>query len=592
MEVWFEGLTCWAPMSRGKKRLLDNVTGRFVPGELTAIMGPSGAGKTTLLNAVSGYRRSGVRGKIVGGSGRTFCYIAQEDISDPLLTPAELMEFASRLKLPANYTPKQRAIVVENLISSLGLDDCVNTMIQRLSGGEQKRLSIALELINNPPVLFLDEPTRYINHHKKTLITTLPLKVTLACYYLRSGLDTVSAGLLLRLLSRLSKDGRTIVVTIHQPSASVFDLFDRVYLLAMGKCVYQGGSGKHLLKYLEVNGFICPIHHNPADYVIELTEDKNNVNILCEAAKNGETSWFIGSEDDKGKGANSETNSKRRESNVEDSILDHKSCESFWIQFSTIFFRIFLKERRNKTGLKLQICHHLCCTLALGIMFFKKADDGTSFIAHLKVCMAIPIFQAYTMQMVPMLYYPFEVKLLKKEHFNKWYGLFPYYLAYTAAKAPVMLALNLLDSIIVYNLVGLPWEVDRFLLFCFTGLMVGFVADGLGHTIGSLFSPTNSCAIGPFTFAPFVGLANYGYDFMKTIHPLMDILIHMSYVRTGIVANILVLYGLDRNKLSCPDNIDHCLYKDPKEILYYLNLERFNIPLITLHLLINLCLFR
>ncbi|XP_014276196.1 ATP-binding cassette subfamily G member 4 isoform X3 [Halyomorpha halys] len=523
-------------------------------------------GASNLFKADQLCRRRGVHGKIMEGTGRSSCYIAQEDIVDPMLTPAELMDFASRLKLPANYTLKQRAVVVENLISTLGLEDCINSRTHKLSGGQRKRLSIALELINNPPVLFLDEPT--------------------------SGLDTVTTVHLIRLLSRLSRDGRTIVVTIHQPSASLFDLFDRVYLLAMGRCVYQGGSGRHLLKFLAINGFICPVHHNPADFVIELAEDKGNVNILSEAAKNGRTSWFLDFEVDQG--PKLENNSKRRESDMCNSISEYKPqvCESFWIQFSTIFSRILLQEKRNKTGLKLQIYHHLCCSVALGIMFFKKGNDGTEFVSHLKVCMAVTIFQAYTMQTVPMLYYPFEVNLLKKEHFNKWYSLFPYFLAFTVAKAPIMVSLNLLDSIIVYSMIGLPWELDRFLCFCLIGLTVGLVADALGHTIGSLFSPTNSCAIGPFTLAPFIGLATYGYDFMKTIHPLMDVLIQLSYVRSGIIGNILVLFGLDRKELYCPDHIDYCLYKDPREIFHYLTLDRFSIPLMMLHLCINLCLFR
>lgn len=124
------------------------------------------------------------------------------------------------------------------------------------------------------------------------------------------------------------------------------------------------------------------------------------------------------------------------------------------------------------------------------------------------------------------------------------------------------------------------------------GLLVGFVADALGHTIGSLFSATNSCAIGPFTLAPFIGLATYGFDFMKTIHPLMDLLVQLSYVRSGIVANILILYGLGRKELHCPDHIDYCLYKDPREVFHYLTLERFSIPLMALHLFISLFLFR
>lgn len=135
---------------------------------------------------------------------------------------------------------KKNAFQIDNVLSSLHLLHTKSTRCSLLSGGQRKRLSIALELLDNRPVLFLDEPT--------------------------SGLDSLSATHCVRLLQNLAHEGRTIVCTIHQPEALVYELFDHVYVLAAGKCVYQG-SAENTIYFLQQSiGFQCPQYHNPADF--------------------------------------------------------------------------------------------------------------------------------------------------------------------------------------------------------------------------------------------------------------------------------------------------------------------------------------
>ncbi|EFN69513.1 ATP-binding cassette sub-family G member 4 [Camponotus floridanus] len=155
--------------SINEKEILHGVSGEFKAGELVGIMGPSGAGKSTLLNVLAGFTVKGMSGKIlVNGKvrlpyserwKRTSCYIQQDSILRTWITVGETMTLAAHLKLGCTISSAYKHTQVLELLEMLGLSHCYDTLCGKLSGGQKKRLDIALELLTNPSVLFLDEPT-------------------------------------------------------------------------------------------------------------------------------------------------------------------------------------------------------------------------------------------------------------------------------------------------------------------------------------------------------------------------------------------------------------------------------------------------
>lgn len=247
-----------------KKTILKGVTGAVLPGEMLAMLGPSGSGKTTLITALGG-RLGGKLSGAITYNGKPFSnamkrnvgFVTQDDVLYPHLTVTETLVFTALLRLPDSLTREEKESHAKAVMAQLGLNKCKDSIIggqfvRGVSGGERKRVSIGQEMLINPSLLLLDEPT--------------------------SGLDSTTAQRIVAMLSELAQGGRTVAMTIHQPSSRLFYMFHKVLLLSDGNPVYFGG-GSDAMAYFESVGHSPAVPMNPADFLLDLA---NGMDFLFE----------------------------------------------------------------------------------------------------------------------------------------------------------------------------------------------------------------------------------------------------------------------------------------------------------------------
>lgn len=242
---------------RKQREVLHSVSGKCIPGQVTAILGPSGSGKTTLLDILSKRKTVGrISGTVlVNDTPRNYAfkrisgYVSQEDILLDTLTVREHLDYCAQFRLPENMPLGRKKEKVDEVIRDLGLKAIEHSRIgsvarRGISGGERKRVTIASELLVDPSILFLDEPT--------------------------SGLDSHQAHLLVQTIVHLARSkNRTVVMAIHQPRSNIYELFDQICLLKDGISVYFGPAAK-AAPYFSEKGHVCPPNYNVPDFLLDV----------------------------------------------------------------------------------------------------------------------------------------------------------------------------------------------------------------------------------------------------------------------------------------------------------------------------------
>jgi ABC-type multidrug transport system ATPase subunit len=265
------------PLQWESVRILNDISLSIKAGELVGIMGPSGAGKSTLLKMLSGIDK--INGRFANGQifyndiditqnpnyfKNLIAYLPQDDILFPDLTVYECLKYVAKLRMP-HLSKENIENLIENVLISLDMADMkedgtyvfplINKKIGNvnkagaLSGGQRKRINLAVELLSNPSILFLDEPT--------------------------SGLSSTGSDKLINLLVKISNVGNTVVTSIHQPSRKIFSKFNKILILTKnGKQAYFGSVQRSVDYFQRRSNIKYETTTNPAVYILEVLDSK------------------------------------------------------------------------------------------------------------------------------------------------------------------------------------------------------------------------------------------------------------------------------------------------------------------------------
>ncbi|KAL1509090.1 hypothetical protein ABEB36_003884 [Hypothenemus hampei] len=529
-------------MKKETKEILHGVSGKFKSGELSVIMGPSGAGKSSLLNILAGFITKGSTGNVtlngvVRDQSQKFrklsAYIPQDEELRMGLTVMEAMTFAANLKLGYSVSRQYKMQQVVEIVALLGLSQSHHTLTSRLSGGQRKRLAVALELLSNPPILFLDEPT--------------------------TGLDSSSCSHCIYLFKKLAQEGRTIICTIHQPSALMFETFDKLYALADGKCIYDGPSLK-LLGYLNNFNIKCPPYHNPADFLMEVAIGEHNVdlNVLAEATKE------------------SQMEAETLEKKEKHCSLEHQDLMNLKsdipsispapviMQFLLLYKRNMVETKRNWLYPFNRLLAHITIALIFGYLYRGVGANANQILANYVYLYGTMLLNVYTGKMSVTLSFPLEMRILTREHFNRWYKLSPYLLSVILIEIPFQVLCTWTYIVISYSLTSQPLDFRAYLFVLFVTIGT-LCAQSMGYFIGATTTTKIAVFIGPVLACCF---SIFGFCLRRMdTPPMFRWLFTISYFRAAFHGVVVAVYGFNRKDLFCSENEIYCHYEDPAKFL-------------------------
>ncbi|XP_016502937.2 ABC transporter G family member 9-like [Nicotiana tabacum] len=467
-----------------EKIILKGVSGIVSPGEMLAILGPSGSGKTTLLTGLGGRLVHGNLDGAITYNNKPFSnamkrntgFVTQDDVLYPHLTVTETLVFTALLRLPGTLTVQEKTAHAEAIITQLGLTRCKDSIIggpllRGISGGERKRVSIGQEMLINPSLLFLDEPT--------------------------SGLDSTTAQRIVSTLRDLAKGGRTIVMTIHQPSSRLFYMFHKVLLLSEGNPLYFG-RGEDAMGYFSSVGYSPLVAMNPSDFLLDLSNGILSDDPRITSDDPGEDPASIKQTLVTAFKNNLAENLKGQLQEFDDHQVADKLHEkkfnqwsnTWWQQFS-VLFRRGMKERKHESFSGLKVGQVLVVSFLCGLLWWKSSnlqDQIGLLFFYSNFWEFYPMFQA-------IFTFPQERMMLEKERSSGMYRLSAYFMARTVGDLPMELVLPTIFVVITYFMAGLKLSAGHFFSTLFALLYNVLVSQGLGLAIGAMVMDQKSATI-------------------------------------------------------------------------------------------------
>lgn len=473
----------------GKTTVLKDCWGEVKAGQVCAVLGPSRAGKTSLLNVLAGRVFSSSKINIsasvkVGGKEinpvtfrKQIAYVMQEDSLLPTATPRESFRFSASLRLPSSLSVDEINEKAEKLLDDLGLLECAdvlcgNQVIKGISGGQKKRTCVGVEIITDPTLLFLDEPT--------------------------TGLDSFSAFNLLKILKKLSTNC-AILCTIHQPSSEIFFLFDKAIYLKDGYIFYQGETDG-IVHYFENKGYGCPENYNPADFVMNLCQSMTMEELT---EKN-----LLMIEPD-------QLASEKLSVQHLTTVAEFTAESSFWKQLYVITGRSFVDMLRDYPALIGRFGVTTILGLIFGLIFMGSGSrdnaDSDQFNSHVGSLSMVTIMSMFGTAQSVLLSFPFERPMILREYVTGTYNMEAYFLSKSFIELPLCFLQMLYLFILTYFLIDFR---GNFIIFVLTGWILGLTSNSLAMVLGCAIPDVKSVTeLSPLLYMPQV---LFGGFFVRT----------------------------------------------------------------------------
>ncbi|CAI0466723.1 unnamed protein product [Linum tenue] len=526
---WLQWWKQLKPIDVADEYILRNVEFEARAGEIMAIAGPSGAGKTTLLQILGGSLVTGCRQASSRVSGEVLVnekpmnaswfrrisgYVTQDEALFPLLTVEEMVLYAARLRLGGGVQlARARA---EILLKELALERVASVRIgdeasRGISGGEKRRVSIAVELVHNPAVLLIDEPT--------------------------SGLDSGSALNVVQLLQSMAADhGKTIVLTIHQPGFRILKVFDWVLLLSNGAALYEGTLAS-LEERLISAGCCIPRHVNVLEFAIDVLKTLRR--------DDGERSEDHSSDEDE---LCYDVHMKK----TRVSYSNGRFTE-VWI-LGQRFFSIICRTNQLFTSRMVQA---LAAGLVLGTIFMNGRDEPNRYVLETQVgffAFSLTFLLSSTTEALPIFLQ--ERRILLTEISKGSYRVSSYIVSNALVFIPFLFVVAALYSLPTYWLIGLRRDIDGFLYF----LLVVWLVVMMSNSMVACFSAlVRDFITGTSLIACFMGsfFLFSGYFIAKDDMPEIWVFMHyLSLFKYPLECFMINEYGGEQGKRRCLEFVD------------------------------------
>lgn len=437
-------------------QLLRDINGAFRPRILTALVGVSGAGKTTLMDVLAGRKTGGyIEGSInISGYPKnqaTFArisgYCEQNDIHSPNVTVYESLLFSAWLRLSNEVDQETRKMFIEEVIELVELHPVRNFIvglpgINGLSTEQRKRLTIAVELVANPSIIFMDEPT--------------------------TGLDARAAAVVMRTVRNTVDTGRTVVCTIHQPSIDIFEVFDELLLMRKGGQVIYGGplgpNSQKLIEYFEAITGIPKIKdgYNPATWMLEITSPVVESQLCIDFVELYTKSDLYQTNQEVIKELCTPAPGK------EDLYFPSKYSQSFVTQCKACFWKQNCSYWRNPHYNAVRFFITIVIGVIFGLIYWNKGDktEKEQDLLNLLGAMYLSVIflgASNTSSVQPVV--AIERTVLYRERAAGMYSELPYAIGQVGIEIIYVAIQSLAYSTILYWMIGLQPQAEKFLWF-------------------------------------------------------------------------------------------------------------------------------